>query len=65
MSHANAVRELWASSGSQFDPNVVPPLVRAASKRSAGTADQAASGAQDDVVDFAGAGASGGAGDPG
>lgn len=66
MSHTMAIRELWAFSGSQFDPGVVPALVRAASRRSAtAAAADAATDARADVVDFARAGAGGAGGNLG
>ena len=63
MSHTMAIRELWAFSGSQFDPGVVPALVRAASKRSSEAAASRAGHAHADVVDFARVGAGGAGGD--
>jgi HD-GYP domain-containing protein (c-di-GMP phosphodiesterase class II) len=65
MSHASAIREVWASSGSQFDPAVVPALVRAAARRASTAVEEAVPDARAHADDFAKAGAGGTGGDSG
>ena len=65
MSHAGAIREIWECSGSQFDPGVVPALVRAASERTADAVAETVPDARTNAVDLAKAGASGARGDLG
>ncbi len=65
MSHAGAIREIWECSGSQFDPGVVPALVRAASERTPDAVAEPVPDAHTNAVDLARAGASGARGDLG